>query len=554
MVQTKSPDTPLNPAAPIENNPAASSQKSAAPRRFGTSRSAFLVAAGIFLSRISGLIRDRFFAHYFGNSDAADAFKAAIRIPNFLQNLFGEGVLSASFIPVYAALLARDDREEADRVAGGIFALLALTASLLVLLGVLTTPWLIEIIAPGFGGEKRQLTIHLVRILFPGAGLLVLSAWCLGILNSHRKFFLSYTAPVIWNAAMIATLIFFGARMTQFPLAAALSWGAVIGSALQVGVQWPVVMHLLGRFRLTLHARADNIRTVVRNFIPVFISRGVVQISAYVDSVLASLVGTGAVAALSYAQTLYTLPVSLFGMAVSAAELPVMSGQLGSEDEVARALRTRLDAGLRQIAYFVVPSVVAFLALGDIIVSAIYQSGKFTHADALYVWGILAGSTVGLLASTLGRLYSSTYYALRDTRTPLRFAVIRVALTTILGYLSAVPLPHLLGIDQRWGVAGLTISAGISGWVEFLLLRHYLNRRIGKTGLPLSFSSTIWGIATAAAGVAWAVRWVAGAHRPILMALVVLIPYGLVYLGVTFAVKLPEAKSLGAMFSRFTTR
>ncbi len=553
MVRQKSPDKPLNTSAPIDEDPALPNSKSA-PRRFGTARSAFLVAAGIFLSRISGLIRDRFFAHYFGNSDAADAFKAAIRIPNFLQNLFGEGVLSASFIPVYAALLARDDREEADRVAGGIFSLLALTASLLVLIGVLTTPWLIEIIAPGFTGEKRQLTIQLVRILFPGAGLLVLSAWCLGILNSHRRFFLSYTAPVIWNVAMIATLIIFGVRMQQFPLAAALSWGAVVGSALQVGVQWPVVMRLLGRFRLTLHARADNIRTVVRNFFPVFISRGVVQISAYVDSVLASLVGTGAVAALSYAQTLYTLPVSLFGMAVSAAELPVMSGQLGSEDEVARALRQRLNAGLRQIAYFVVPSVVAFLALGDIVVSAIYQSGRFTHDDAMYVWGILAGSTVGLLASTLGRLYSSTYYALRDTRTPLRFAIIRVTLTTILGYLSAIPLPHLLGINPRWGVAGLTISAGISGWVEFLLLRHYLNRRIGKTGLSLGFSSTIWSVAAAAAGVAWAIRWAAGSHRPIPLAIIVLIPYGLVYLGATFALKLPEAKSLGVMFSRFTSR
>jgi putative peptidoglycan lipid II flippase len=552
-VQIKFPDKPQGASSPLEKEPGASGQNSA-PRPFGTARSAFLVAAGIFLSRISGLIRDRFFAHYFGNSDAADAFKAAIRIPNFLQNLFGEGVLSASFIPVYAALLARDDREEADRVAGGIFSLLALTASLLVLVGVLTTPWLIEIIAPGFTGEKRQLTIQLVRILFPGAGLLVLSAWCLGVLNSHRRFFLSYTAPVIWNAVMIATLIAFGPRMQQFPLASALSWGAVVGSALQVVAQWPIVMRLLGRFRLSLHARADNIRTVVRNFFPVFISRGVVQISAYVDSVLASLVGTGAVAALSYAQTLYTLPVSLFGMAVSAAELPVMSGQLGSEDEVARALRQRLDAGLRQIAYFVVPSVVAFLALGDIVVSAIYQSGRFTQADAMYVWGILAGSTVGLLASTLGRLYSSTYYALRDTRTPLRFAIIRVTLTTILGYLSAIPLPRALGIDPRWGVAGLTISAGISGWVEFLLLRHYLNRRIGKTGLSLAFSSTIWSVAAAAAAIAWAIRWAAGPRQPVLLAIVVLIPYGFVYVGATFALKLPEAKSLGAMFSRFSSR
>jgi len=425
---------------------------------------------------------------------------------------------------------------------------------MLVLIGVIATPWLIDLIAPGFAGAKRDLTIRLVRILFPGAGLLVLSAWCLGILNSHRKFFLSYTAPVIWNAAMVAALIGFGSRLQQFPLSAVLAWGAVVGSALQVGVQWPVVMKLLGRLRLTLSYHRENVRIVVRNFFPVFVSRGVVQISAYVDSFLASLLPTGAVSALAYAQTLYTLPVSLFGMAVSAAELPVMSGQLGGDDEVARALRDRLDAGLRQIAYFVVPSVVAFLLLGDVVVAAIYQSGRFMHADVIYVWGILAGSTVGLLASTLGRLYSATYYALRDTRTPLKFSVVRIALTTILGYLCAIPLPPLLGIASRWGVAGLTISAGISGWVEFLLLRHYLNKRIGRTGLAAGFAATIWTIAIVAAAAGWAVRLAIGPHSPIPTAIAVLIPYGAVYLGGTMLLKLPEAKSLGGMLARFSSR
>jgi putative peptidoglycan lipid II flippase len=304
--------------------------------RFASKRSSFLVASGIFLSRVAGLIRDRVFAHYFGNSDAADAFKAAFRIPNALQNLFGEGVLSASFIPVYAALLAREEDEEARRTAGAVAALLALSTSILVLFGVLATPYLIDAIAPGFSGEKRELTIRIVRILFPGAGLFVFSAWCLGILNSHRRFFLSYTAPVIWNAAMIATLWGFGARYTQFSLAIVLSWGSVVGAALMVAIQLPVVLGLLKGLHLSFAFHLENVRTVVRNFFPVFISRGVVQISAYVDALLASLLPTGAVAALAYAQTLYTLPVSLFGMSVSAAELPAMSGAVGAESEVAQ--------------------------------------------------------------------------------------------------------------------------------------------------------------------------------------------------------------------------
>src|SRR5215831_14575728 len=174
-----------------------------------TGRSAFLVAAGIFLSRISGLVRDRVFAHFFGISYAADAFRAAMRIPNFLQNLFGEGVLSASFIPVYAKLVAEEKKEDAGRVAGAVFSLLALVTAELVLAGVLATPYLIDAIAPGFKGETRRLAIQLVRIFFPGVGLLVLSAWCLGILNSHRKFFLSYASPVVWNLAIISALLFF---------------------------------------------------------------------------------------------------------------------------------------------------------------------------------------------------------------------------------------------------------------------------------------------------------------------------------------------------------
>src|SRR6202012_4612930 len=222
-----------------------------------------------------------------------------------------------------------------------------------------------------------------------------------------------------------------------------------------------------------------HVSAVARNFFPVFLSRGVVQISAYVDSWLASFLGTGAVSALAYAQTLYTLPVSLFGMAVSAAELPAMSSALGTEDQIAADLRRRLQNGLYQIAFFVIPSAVAFVLLGDVVVATVYRSGHFQHEDVILVWAVLAGSAVGLLASTSGRLYSSAFYALRDTRTPLRFAMIRVALTLGLGYLFPLPLPHYLGLSPRWGAAGLTLSAGIAGWLEFFLLRRALQRKIG---------------------------------------------------------------------------
>lgn len=513
-------------------------------------RSAFLVGSGIFLSRVAGLARERILGHFFGTTYAADAFRAALKIPNFLQNLFGEGVLSASFIPVYAKLQAQREKEEAGRMAGAIFSLLALVTSVLVLAGVLAAPLFVAVLAPGFEGEKQRLTVQLVRILFPGVGFLVLSSWCLGILNSHGKFFLSYASPIVWNAAVIAALVWHGGRVDLSYLAVYGIWGSVAGSLLQLLIQLPVVLRLAPTIRLGLGVANQSVRTVIVNFVPVFISRGVVQLSAFVDTILASPLPTGAVSALGYAQTIYLLPVSLFGMAVSAAELPGMSSVLGNEQQVAELLRGRISSSTRRIGFFVVPSAVAFLALGDIVAGVIYETGRFHHVDSVYVWGILAGSAVGLVASTVGRLYSSAYYALRDTRTPLRFAVLRVVLTTALGYLAALPLPKLLGIDPKWGVAGLTASAGFAAWVEFLLLRRGMNQRIGHMQFPAMYFAKLWLAALVAAGVAWGIRLWLHPHNPLVSAALILIPYGLTYLGMTAALGIEQAIRLARRIAR----
>jgi putative peptidoglycan lipid II flippase len=515
-------------------------------RQERTGAHSLLVSAGIFLSRISGLIRQRVLAHYLGLSDAADAFNAAFKIPNLLQNLFGEGVLSASFIPVYKRLLAHGDHAERRKLAGAVAAILALTVAVLVLAGVLATPWLIDAIAPGFHGEKRELTVRLVRVLFPATGVLVLSAWCLGVLNSHERFFLPYAAPVAWNLVVIATLLFFGPRLSFYPLAVATAWGAVAGAAVQLLVQLPAVLRLLGGLRPAIDTASPHVRQVVRNFGPVFVSRGVVQLSGYIDVLLASLLPVGAVTALSNAQTLTMLPVSLFGMAVSAAELVAMSGAVGDDDAMHEALRKRVNTGMKRIAFFVVPSAVAFLALGDVLAGALFQTGRFRHSDSIYVWSILAGSSVGLLATTVSRLYTSSFNARHRNEIPLRYAIVRVALTTLLGYLFAIPLPAALGLDPKWGAAGLTASAGLAGWVEFVLLRRAFDREThGRSGLSAGYQAKLWSSAALAAAVAWAVKWAVqhaiGAHHPVLLAAATLLPYGLVYLATTRALGIEGA-------------
>lgn len=494
------------------------------------------------MSRLAGLVRDLVFAHFFGATGVADAFRQAMRIPNLLGNLFGEGVLSASFVTVYAKLLALGEEEAAERLASAVFGILGLLCSALVVLGVLLTPYLIDAIAPGFHGERRALTIQIVRILFPGAGFLVMSAWCLGVLNSHRRFILSYTAPVAWNAAMIATMLLLGG-LPQNELAIDLAWGSVVGSVLQFLVQLPRVLTLLPAFRPILDRRSEHVRSVLRNFGPVFVSRGVVQVSAYIDSIIASWLPFGAVAFLGYGQTIALLPISLFSMSVSAAELPALSGAVGSEDEVAGFLRRRLSAGLRRIAFFVIPSAAAFLVIGDVLAAGIYQSGAFTREDAVFVWAVLAGSAVGLLASALGRLYSSAFYALLDTRTPLRFAVIRVVLTTALGFFSALVLPRWLGIDARWGVAGLTASAGVAGWTEYMLLRRALGRRIGTTPLGADFAVKLWSMALVAAGVCYGIKNALGVNHPKPLLVIVAAVYAILYFGGTMAMGVEESKA-----------
>lgn len=503
---------------------------------------AALVAIGILFSRIMGLVRQKIFAFYFGNSDLGDAFYAALKIPNFSQNLLGDGVLSASFIPVYSKLLAEGKNEEADRVAGIVGSLLAILNILIVAIGILATPLMIDLIAPGFHGEKRNLTILLVQIFFPGTGFLVMSAWCLGVLNSHRKFFLSYAAPVIWNAAIILALLIFGHRVPQETLVIYTSWGVLAGSVLQFLVQVPTVLKCAPHLRWSLQTSSAPVRQILKSFTPIVTSRGVVQLSAYIDNILASLLPSGAVASLAYAQSLYMLPISLFGMSVSAAELPTMSGAIGSDEEIKAHLRKRLAVGLRQIAFFVIPSVVGFWSVGDVIVAALYQGGEFGADSVNYVWGVLAGSTVGLLAGTLGRLYSSAFYSLKDTKKPLKFAIVRVILTTVLGWICGLYLPGWLGLPISWGTAGLTASAGLAGWVEFWFLRRSLIKKIGDISFPRGFLLKAWSSALIAGAAAWGIKIFFNTNHPLISLAFVMAGFGVIYFSLTAVFGLEESQ------------
>jgi putative peptidoglycan lipid II flippase len=281
---------------------------------------------------------------------------------------------------------------------------------------------------------------------------------------------------------------------------------------------------------------SEPVRQIGRNFLPVTISRGAVQITAYIDQYIASWLPTGAVTGLFNAQLLYTLPVSLFGISISAAQLPALSGD-ATRDGL-EPFRERINTNLQRLAFFIVPSAVAFLALGDVIAGAVLQTGKFRVQDSQYVWGILAGSAIGLLATTMARLYSVAHYALGDTKRPLQFAMVRLIIAGGLGYLGALYAPAWLGLEPQWGAAGLTASAGVAGWTEFALLRSSLNRRIGRTGLAPSYLMRLWIAGLVAAPVALATKVALPPLHPIVRGAIVLPVFGALFLGVALLFRL----------------
>lgn len=564
--------------------PAPDSTSSSAP---SGRRSSALVAGGILLSRIAGLVRERVIAAHLGTGFAVDAFRAASRIPNLLQNLLGEGVLSASFIPVYARLLAEGDEEEAGRVAAAVAGLLAVVAGGLVVVGVVFARPLTAVLAAGYTGERFELTVTLVRILTPGLGLLVLSAWCLGVLNSHRRFFLSYVAPVLWNVAQITVLVAVAARgLNQSSLAVALAWGALAGAALQLGIQLPAVRSLLRSLRPSFDARRPTVRTVLRRFGPAVAGRGVVQLSAYVDLFLASFLAVGAVAALTYAQVFYLLPISLFGMSIAAAELPELSrlndapaGAAQAGGAATEALRTRLHEGLGRVAFFVVPTAVAYLVLGDLVVATLLQTGRFDAGDTRLVWYVLAAFSLGLVATTASRLLQNGLYALGDTRTPARIAGLRVVLAAVLGAVlmlqldrvvvdgpglggldvagavpALVPLPAELrdaaGGALRLGAVGLALASAVAAWLELGLLRRRLQARVGPLRLGGGHLLPVLAAGAVAGGVGVVGRSLTTGLASPLALLIAGLPAALAYVATASALRVEEPAALLAAARR----
>jgi len=540
-----------------------------------SSGNASRVALGILSSRSFGFLRESVLAFFFGAGPHADVFRIALRGPNLLQNLLGEQTLSASFIPIYSRMVGAGKEEAAGRFAGAILGLLMAVASLVALLGVLLAEPIVAILAPGYLGDaarvatglaevdRYRLAVTAVRIVFPMTAVLVLSAWSLGVLNSHRRFFLAYFAPVLWNTSIILALwlaAYTGWQIWGGPenalqetafrsrLLIAACVGALVGGVLQFAVQLPLVFRLLRGFRLSFSTRVEGVSKALGAFGPLAAGRGAVQLSGYFDLVLASFLVPGAIAALGWAQILYLLPIALFGVSVAAAELPELSLRVAPAEQA--ALGQRLDASIRQMAFLTVPTVIGYFFLGFFIVGGLFRRGNFGLQDNWLVYLVLAAYSLGLLASSTSRLLNNVFYALGQTKTPARVAVERVVLSALLGgvsmvWLDRVPVsrfagPAAGGTELYMGAVGLAMGASVGALFELWRLLVALDRQ--EFGIRLPVESVGRMLATAIVTVIpVALMMMFMSSLPMLVrAIIALIVYGGLYLSTSRLAGLPE--------------
>jgi len=403
-------------------------------------------------------------------------------------------------------------------------------------IGIAFAPAITAAVAQGFDGPRRELTTVLVRILFPMTGLMVVSAWCLGILNTHRRFFLPYAAPALWNIAGIAAMVGAAAWLKGqgglYSLSLALAWGTVVGSVLQIAIQLPACWRLLGGIPLRVSLVPEGVRPVIIAWLPLVVGAGVAQLSGLVDTFLGSFTGEGGLASLGYAQLVQVLPISLFGVAVTAVALPDLARDAISETGNAQ-LRARIALGFRRIAFFVIPSAFAFAALGPQIIGALFQTGRFDADDTVLVGGVLAAYGIGLLGQSTVKLFASGFYAMRDTRTPVRIAITSLVISALLSWF----------FMRRFGPAGIALGSSIGGTFNTVLHLYDLDKRIGTILQRADWQilGLVAGAALIAALLGAGVGYLVAGWRPIPKGIAVLGIFGVAYGALTRAFRHPDA-------------
>jgi len=456
-------------------------------------KAAGVVGAATLLSRTLGYIRDAVIAWYFGAGLNSDAFIAAFRIPNLLRKLLGEGSISNAFVPVLTDYLAKDGKQEALRLARSALWVMSIVLVAVSICGIILSPLIVKIIAPGFieSPGKISLTIVLTRIMFPYIFFIGLVALCMGILNVFGHFATPALAPVLLNLAMILSVFFLCPHFSQPVMGLAV--GVMIGGVLQLVLQLPAMVRKGFLFRQKRKIWHPGLKKIGQLMLPVIFGGAVYQINTLVDQLLGSLLKEGSITYLYFADRLVQFPLGIFAIAAATAVLPSLSRQAATNDVA--ALKDTFSHAVRLTLFLTIPSMVGLIILREPIIALLFQRGEFSLQAARLTAGALLYYAIGLWAFSAVRIVAATFFALKDTRTPMVMATASILANIVLGISLMGPLGH----------GGLALATSLASVLNLGLLVHALRRKLGSLGWRKIAKSA--GVTLGNAAIMGAVVW-----------------------------------------------
>lgn len=472
-------------------------------------RSAGVIGFATMTSRVLGLVRDQLLAYYFGAQDAMDAFRVAFRIPNLLRDLFAEGAMSAAFVPTFTGYLSTRGRDQAWRLGHSVLNGLMLITGLLVIAGFFFAPQLVRLFAGSFAEVpgKIELTVTLSRIVLPFLTLVAIAAALMGMLNALGHFFIPALSPALFNVASIVVIVLFVPVAGSFGVEPIhiVAIGTLIGGLAQVAIQWPPLWREGYRYAPTIDFRDEGLRRVLFLMGPGTVGMAATQINVFVNTVLATGQGTGAVSWLDYAFRLMYLPIGLFGVSIATASTPAVSRMVALKDF--GQVRSTIAHAVSLMLLLNIPATLGLVVLAQPIVRLIFERGSFTTADTLSTAAALQFYALGLVGYSVVRIVSPTFYALGRARTPVIISASSVAINIALNLV----LVQVMGF--RGLALGTSITAMANAGLQLWFLRGELNGVEGHV-IARSFARTsVAGLVMAAAAwgsYQWLSVWLPG--------------------------------------------
>jgi putative peptidoglycan lipid II flippase len=435
------------------------------PEKKSISGAAGVIAFFTLLSRILGLVRDMVMATFFGSGMAADAFFVALRIPNLLRRLFAEGSLTIAFIPVFTEYLTLKSKEDAFDLARIVFTILSLILVVVTVLGVLFAPFIVKIQAFGFGssGIKYDLTVFLTRLTFPYVFFIGIVAFFMGVLNSLRRFAAPAAAPILLNVGIIGAAYFISPYCAEPIVGVAM--GVILGGVLQVALQIPWIYGAGLRLFPKWQPFHPAVKRIGYLMLPAVFGSAVYQFNQFVGTLLASFLREGSVSWLYYADRLVQFPLGVFAIAIATAALPTLSAHAARKDHA--QFQKTLDHGLCLVFFIALPSMAGLLILAKPIVMLLFERGAFHAESSAMTTDALICYTFGLWAFSGMRVLIAAFYALQDTKTPVKIAIIALVVNVMASLVLMGPMKH----------AGLALALSVASAVQFGLLAFLLRKK-----------------------------------------------------------------------------